>query len=177
VADQPPGAYGRGASLIPSGVFRVLMLPTVGLVVAFLYFRARPHRSARPCYPAEFSAGTGGASASPIAYRQSNSRYFDGTDSVSGNDRLYRGRSAGNILAGAAAAGVPFKPRDQKSARFRGPYQAVECCFGGSIDVSPAQECWLVFGNWILAIWQAQSRRLLGQIPRSRLPYARPLRN
>jgi predicted PurR-regulated permease PerM len=38
VADQPPGAYGRGASLIPSGVFRVLMLPTVGLVVAFLYF-------------------------------------------------------------------------------------------------------------------------------------------
>jgi len=37
VADQPPGAYGRGASQIPSGFFGVPILLTVGLVVAFLY--------------------------------------------------------------------------------------------------------------------------------------------
>jgi predicted PurR-regulated permease PerM len=38
VADQPPRAYGRGPSQIPSGFFGVLILLTVGLVVAFLYF-------------------------------------------------------------------------------------------------------------------------------------------
>ena len=38
VADQPPTAYGRGASQIPSGFFGVLVLLTVGLVVALLYF-------------------------------------------------------------------------------------------------------------------------------------------
>ena len=37
MADQPPGAYGRGASQIPSGFFGVPILLTVGLVVAFLY--------------------------------------------------------------------------------------------------------------------------------------------
>jgi predicted PurR-regulated permease PerM len=37
VADQPPGAHGRGASQIPSGFFGVPILLTVGLVVAFLY--------------------------------------------------------------------------------------------------------------------------------------------
>jgi predicted PurR-regulated permease PerM len=38
VADQPPRAYGRGASQISPGFFGVLILLTVGLVVAFLYF-------------------------------------------------------------------------------------------------------------------------------------------
>ena len=38
MADQPPPAYGRGASQIPSGSFGVLVLLTVGLVVALLYF-------------------------------------------------------------------------------------------------------------------------------------------
>jgi predicted PurR-regulated permease PerM len=38
VAEQPPPAYGRGAPQIPSGFFGVLVLLTVGLVVAFLYF-------------------------------------------------------------------------------------------------------------------------------------------
>ena len=37
MADPPPGAYGRGASQIPSGFFGVPILLTVGLVVAFLY--------------------------------------------------------------------------------------------------------------------------------------------
>jgi len=37
VADPPPGAYGRGASQMPSGFFGVPILLTVGLVVAFLY--------------------------------------------------------------------------------------------------------------------------------------------
>ena len=37
MADPPPGAYGRGASQMPSGFFGVPILLTVGLVVAFLY--------------------------------------------------------------------------------------------------------------------------------------------
>jgi predicted PurR-regulated permease PerM len=38
VADQPSRAYGRGVSPVPSGLFGVLTVLTVGLVVAFLYF-------------------------------------------------------------------------------------------------------------------------------------------
>jgi predicted PurR-regulated permease PerM len=38
VADQPPRAYGRNASQIPSGLFGVLTVLATGLVVAFLYF-------------------------------------------------------------------------------------------------------------------------------------------
>jgi hypothetical protein len=40
VADQPPGAYGRGASQIPSGFFGVPILLTVGLVVRSCILRA-----------------------------------------------------------------------------------------------------------------------------------------
>src|SRR5215813_2914091 len=37
-ADQPPRAYGRGASQLPPGFLGVVTLLTVGLVVAYLYF-------------------------------------------------------------------------------------------------------------------------------------------
>ena len=78
-----------------------------------LVFCARRRRSDRPCCPAEFSAGAGGTWASPMAYRQSDSRFFDRTYGVSRHDRLYRGHPAGSILTGAAAARVPFESRDQ----------------------------------------------------------------
>ena len=38
MAEEPPRAYGRGPSQIPSGFSSALVLLTVGLVVAFLYF-------------------------------------------------------------------------------------------------------------------------------------------
>ena len=38
MADQPPRAYGRNASQVPSGLFGVLAVLATGLVVAFLYF-------------------------------------------------------------------------------------------------------------------------------------------
>ena len=38
MANQPPPAYGRNASQIPSGLFGVLTVLTAGLVLAFLYF-------------------------------------------------------------------------------------------------------------------------------------------
>ena len=38
MAEEPPRAYGRGSSQIPLGFSGVLILLTVGLVVAFLYF-------------------------------------------------------------------------------------------------------------------------------------------
>ena len=38
MAEEPPRAYGHGLSQIPSGFSGVLILLTVGLVVAFLYF-------------------------------------------------------------------------------------------------------------------------------------------
>jgi AI-2E family transporter len=69
-----------------------------------------------------------------MAYRQSNSRYFDRTYGVSRNDRLYRGRPAGNIVTGAAAAGVPFKPRDQNPLASRGRtrwWSAAPCDING----------------------------------------------
>jgi predicted PurR-regulated permease PerM len=38
VADEPPQAYGLGASQFSSGSFGILIVLTIGLVVAFLYF-------------------------------------------------------------------------------------------------------------------------------------------
>ena len=38
MADQPSRTHGRNASEIPSGLFGVLTILTIGLVVGFLYF-------------------------------------------------------------------------------------------------------------------------------------------
>ena len=74
----------------------------------------------RPGCPVELSVGTGGALASPMACGQGNCCCPDGADSLSRLTRVRCDRRAGNILAGTAATGIPFKPRSQNSLAARG---------------------------------------------------------
>ncbi len=113
MADEPPRAYGRGAFQIPSGFSGVLILLTVGLVVAFLYF-ARD-----VIVPIALAVLLSFLLAPAVRWLR---RWHIGRVTAVTLTVLIaflamigfcRSRRAGNILAGTAAAGVPFEPRGQ----------------------------------------------------------------